>query len=210
MRHLDFRFALQHQRMRHDACRGACRRESGFTLIELVVALTVIAIMLVLAVPSFTTTINTNRLAALSNDVIASMQTARMEAIRRGVRVVACRSDNGTSCSAGARWTGWIVFVDPDRNNAPNAAADILRRDTVKPPLQLWTSSRISGDGSRVVFRPDGLAHADNDDLVFAQLAACLPTNQPRENVRDISIAAGSRFNVSARNANRVCQAPPN
>lgn len=190
-------------------CRRRPARAAGFTLVELVVVLAVAAVLLVMAVPSFTLVMNTNRLAALSNDVIASLQTARMEAVRRGVRVVICNSANGTSCTNSTSWTGWVVFADANADGAPQAT-EIIRAETVKAPLQLLASANIAGDSNRITFRSDGFAHRNDGTLLAGQLAVCLPVTQPKENVRLVYLASGSRIALRRRDAGGACTAPSN
>lgn len=182
----------------------------GFTLVELMVTVAVLAILTAAAVPSFATIFNRNRLSALSNDVVSSLQTARMESLRRGQRVVLCRSADGATCSTGNPWTGWIVFTDANGNNAPDSSADILRVDTLRGPSQIWVSPVVSTGGDRVVFSPDALAYSNGGLLLEARFAACIETTTPRDNVSDISIASGSRVSVSRRNAAGQCAAPAN
>src|SRR5687768_5278862 len=64
----------------------------GFTLIELMITIGVLAVLVMLAIPSFTTVINNNRLAANANELIASLQLARTEAVRRNTRITVCRT----------------------------------------------------------------------------------------------------------------------
>lgn len=179
----------------------------GFTLIELMVTLAVAAIMLALAVPSFTTAFNQNRLAGTSNDILASLQGARMEAVRRNVRTVMCRSTDGATCSAGAQWTGWITYADTNRNGALNAG-ELLQVGTVRQPLQVRVSAAINN--SQVVFRPDGLAYSAGGNLLVGTVAVCLPTDNPNENERRVGIVAGSRFGITKFDTGSLCVAPPN
>ncbi len=183
-------------------------RGAGFTLVELMITLAVAAVVLTLAIPSFTSMINTNRLAGLSNDIAGSMQLARMEAVRRGVRVVACPSTDGSTCGVANPMAGWILFTDADDNGLP-AAGDVLRYLTVKPPLQFWASPSVSGTG-RVIFRPDGFAYDSAGNLLAAAFRACIPTTQPAENARDVQLVTGSRVSIAAVNAAGVCAAPVN
>src|SRR5690606_10966940 len=64
------------------AVRGARRRGAGFSLIELMVVVAVVAILAVVAYPSLTSVVNSNRLASNANELVASLQHARSEAIR--------------------------------------------------------------------------------------------------------------------------------
>lgn len=180
----------------------------GFTLVELMVTVAIAAVLLVIAVPSFTLAMNTNRLAALTNDMVTSLQIARMEAIRRGVPVSVCGSTDGATCAADENWTGWIVFADLDRDDTPDAG-EVLRAETVKAPLQLMVSDAISGaSGNAVRFRPDGLARRDDGGLLEARIATCLETTQPAENVRLVRIASGSRVSTAPVAGGGACNAP--
>lgn len=184
----------------------------GFTLIELMVAVAVMAILVAAAAPSFVSIFNGNRLTAISNELAASLQSARMEALRRGQRIVLCNSADGLACAAAgtAAWTGWLVFADANSNGTREAAETILRWDPIRAPLQLRASPAISGGNSRVVFRPDGLAYSNGGLLLQANLSPCIVTTTPGENIRDIGITFGSRVAVSRRNGAGTCVAPTN
>jgi type IV fimbrial biogenesis protein FimT len=99
---------------------------AGFTLVELLIALAVVGLLLSLAVPAMRDFVRNNRLAATSNGLLASLQLARNEAVKRQLNVVACASDSPTAtnptCSFGA-FRGWIVFVDANANWQRDAVA---------------------------------------------------------------------------------------
>jgi type IV fimbrial biogenesis protein FimT len=101
----------------------------GFTLIELMVAVSVAAVLLGLGVPAFRQTLISNRLTASANEFMAALNYARSEAIRRGVPVVLCKSSSGTSCDTGGnKWEiGWMAFIDANKDGKWNSGEDILR-----------------------------------------------------------------------------------
>ena len=67
---------------------------SGFTLIELMVAIAVAAILITLATPSFRLLIQNNRISGAANDFVSVFNLARAEAIKRGAVVFVCRTDD--------------------------------------------------------------------------------------------------------------------
>lgn len=100
------------------------RKNSGFTLIELMVAISVLAILLAVGVPSMIDFLQNNRRAAAVNSLVSDLQQARNSAATLGLRVVLCHSDDGTSCSNGGTpdWSaGWILFVDDNQNGVLDA-----------------------------------------------------------------------------------------
>jgi type IV fimbrial biogenesis protein FimT len=116
----------------------------GFTLVELMVAVALVAILSTLAAPSFTGLIDRSRATAQSQHLLSSLQFARTEAAKRGVRVSLCHSvapeATTPSCGgAGSDWgTGWLVFVD-NIHIAGNVAGTLDANDTllrVGPPLR--------------------------------------------------------------------------
>jgi type IV fimbrial biogenesis protein FimT len=102
------------------------RSRQGFTLIELLVTVVVATVLLLIGVPSFKQIIANNRMAADVNSLVTALNLARSEAIKRGVWVTVCQSNNSTSatpaCSDASDWEiGWMVFVD---NNNDGVCAD--------------------------------------------------------------------------------------
>ena len=84
---------------------------SGFTLIELMVVLAVLALSLLLAAPAFTDLIRDNRLVSATYEVRATLNLARSEALARRAAVVVCGSANGTSCSKSTDWSGGYLAL---------------------------------------------------------------------------------------------------
>ncbi len=103
--------------------------DAGFTLIELIITVTVAAVLLGLAVPSFQTMMQNNRLVSQANEFITTLNLARSEAVKRGTRVTVCASSGGTACDGGGTgiWTtGWIVFTDPNNVGVYDAASETI------------------------------------------------------------------------------------
>lgn len=184
------------------------RAQRGFTLVELMVTVTVMAILAVVATPSLRGLVNSNRLRAGANESIAVLQSARLEAIKANRTVVACLSTSPNAAvpackAAGA--TGWIVFQDADKNGQYSATERLIRRTTVTGNVRLLGSAAF---GSGVAFNADGMARDVGGSLLNAVVGVCLPTTEPQENESDVSISAGSRIRVTRKNAAGKCVAP--
>lgn len=164
---------------------------TGFSLVELMVTIAVLAIIMAIAAPSFVSLYNSNRLTSQANEIIVGLQEARSDALRRNAAVTVCRSTDGLTCanSIGA-WEHWITV---DAGNA------VVRHQSAKPPVG------ITANVHRVVFRPDGLARAADGSLLDAAIAVCMPTSRPAENQRNITIRLGGRVAVTSLDAGGAC-----
>lgn len=107
-------------------------RNSGFTLIELMVTLAVTAIVLSIAIPSFNSMVLDNRSLALGGELASAINFARAEAVKRSSKVSICPSLNGEVCLGADDWAkGWIVFTD-------SAPADSTATATIGTVLRHW------------------------------------------------------------------------
>lgn len=140
------------------APRRAHSFQLGFTLIELMVTITVLAILLALSVPSFSQLVSNNRAASMTNDLQFSLKLARSESIKRGVAVALCPraavadgATNTAACSdTVADWqNGWVVI-----NQAgclDDADCQVLHDTQIDA-----TSHNVSFTRDRVRFTPSG------------------------------------------------------
>lgn len=111
-------------------------RAAGFTLVELMIALTVLGILAAVALPSMTNFVRDQRVKAATSDVFASLIYARSEAVKRNQRVVLCSSTNGAACAtvAPTDWAqGWIAFVDPDGDGDVGVGEVIVKKQGAIP-----------------------------------------------------------------------------
>jgi type IV fimbrial biogenesis protein FimT len=102
---------------------------AGFTLVELLVVIMIVSILMGIGVPSYKYVTNSNRLSAEVNGLLGDMQLARAEAIKEGVSVTVCASNDQATCSGASDWSsGWIVFTDPSNFGVVDADETILRK----------------------------------------------------------------------------------
>lgn len=173
----------------------------GFTLIELMVGLTLAAVLAVLAVPSFTGLINSNRVTSATNELVSALALARTEAIRRGTRVSICISADAVSvtpsCAAAGNWSqGWIVFVDAVRDGATMVYDAGANADTLLAAQgPLHASLVVNGSNTAaayVSFAPDGQSRQidGTPSLANTRLRICSNTTSltDSQRARDVAI----------------------
>ncbi|RFF31098.1 GspH/FimT family pseudopilin [Wenzhouxiangella sediminis] len=130
------------------------RSQRGFTILELLITIALLAILLSVAVPSFLSAIQNSRMTASANDLVTAFQLARSEALKRKRPISVCSSSDGATC--GGSWEqGWIVVID-DEDAAGEATV------SEEEVLRVWGSlgggATIAGDDAAdfVRYLPDG------------------------------------------------------
>ena len=163
--------------------------QGGFTLIELMVVVAVVAILAIVAAPSMSALLNANRLSGAAEELTASLQLARSEAVRRNTRVTVCGSANGNTCSGSAAWTRWIVHGLDNTDGTD----EVLRDNSSSGKVA------VSGPAGGIVFRPSGLAAAQTT------VTACLPVSEPALNRRVVTVMISGVLSTSSTNGGGTC-----
>lgn len=152
--------------------------QKGFTLIELMVTIAILAIVLTIATPSFNNIILSNRIDSVAQELHGSLQLARSEAVKRKERVRVCRSNEALDdCAAGTDWSaGWLVLSMDDE------------------VLKVWQEiqgSTVTGPSDPVVFYGSGMASVEETFSVTAP--SCANNQKKTITVRRVGSSTLSR-----------------
>jgi type IV fimbrial biogenesis protein FimT len=132
---------------------------SGFTLLEVMVATAVLALVVALGAPAFDGLMTRARTANAAHLVTASFAQARMEAIRRNRTVTVCPTRDGRTCRRDLDWSeGWLLFVGASADAHPIVPIAVVQER--KSLILKATSGR-----PLIRFRPDGQAEGSNVTL---------------------------------------------
>ena len=134
-------------------------KEEGFSLIELMVIASVLALALGLGIPAFSDMLSNSRMSTAVNDLLTSLHAARSAAIPRHTTAILCPENTaGTGCQAGSNLkTGWLVFIDSDGNSVADASEAVVQRHGPVDAGQALELSVFPADSSgRIVFSSTG------------------------------------------------------
>ena len=139
---------------------------SGFTLIELVVAVTIAAIVLVIAVPNMSPLMQSSQATQQSHDFISAVQLAASEAENNNAKVSICAKQAGsnacvayTTNPATTIWpNGWLMFIDTGDNGIYDGADTLLKVQANSSNALLITApaSTVTINPANIVTRGSG------------------------------------------------------
>jgi len=162
------------------------KRENGFSMIELMFVIALIGVVAAMVIPSFSQVIKRNRLTSQANDLIASINLARSEAIKRNLNVIICRSNNGTSCANNGGWEqGWLVFTDNNGNTNPDAGEELVVQQALPGGSTLIPNAnytnRITYQARGYVSQQGAFVLCSSDaDFTMGRAIIVSPTGRPR------------------------------
>jgi prepilin-type N-terminal cleavage/methylation domain-containing protein len=132
-------------------CAGAVSRSRGFTIIEILVTVTIIALMLVIGVPAMGEFVADQRVRTVASDITSEIALARAKAIESSRRVYMEK--------LGVNWNnGWRIYADINDNGAYDAGVDLeLKRfDGFSTGNIYMCTLPAAAFLNQIIFRPDG------------------------------------------------------
>lgn len=168
---------------------------NGFTLVELMVTVSIIAIIAAVALPSMGWMADAARLNGQADEMITTMQMARAEAVRRNARVTVCGTTDGTTCAGGTTWTRWIIRGrdNVESESSGTEVVDVIRDTTASGDVQ------VTGPAAGIVFRPSGIIDSAQTVTV------CIPKNLPPENRRVLNVMVSGVVTKTNVNGSGTC-----
>ena len=104
------------------------KKQTGFTIIELMIVVSVVGIFAAVAIPAFQSTIQNNRMTTSTNSLIGVFYFARSESVKLSSDVRVCKSNDGASCNDSLDWNdGWLAWNDSDADGSIDAGEAILK-----------------------------------------------------------------------------------
>ena len=182
-----------------------CRSQGGFTLIELMVTIAIAAILLMVGVPSFVTMQRNSELTAAANALVAGINAARGEAMKRGLNAVVVPTD-------GASWrNGWTVFVDTSttRNGTLDASDLVVQQQPALASYFAVTGSgTATGTAPYMMFDPSGYTKTKGggfNELTLSIVRNDLTGTALAEQTRRVIVARTGRARACKPSTDTTC-----
>lgn len=180
----------------------------GFSLVELLVTLSVLAFLMMAGIPSLTQWTRNNQIRTVAESLVNGIAKARTEALRRNsaVRFSLVSSASSAGCTLASNSGSWIVSLQSPAGNCDEAVSD-----TSAPMiLERWAQSESSANVTVQVKTADCSADASTNQLVFDGFGRVNATAATPVRCILIDHSSGSgnralRLTVSLAGGTRLC-----
>ena len=166
------------------------KNETGFTLVELIVVLAIIAIGLTIGAPSFSSMMVKSRLDAGARDLAVTLSHARSEAITRNTQV--------TVIPTGGLWSNdWTTITDDNGNGVLDGSDEVIAVREAKAGVSFGNSDGVYGAWAG--YLPNGFGVGSNGDG-GGQLTVC-PSPNSAPFSRQVTVTSTGRAVISSGGA---------
>ena len=151
-----------------------CKKSyAGFTLIELMVTLSIAAVLMMVAAPNMVAFKRNSELSSLSNTLLSAINAARGEAMKRGMAAYVVPADGG-----GAWEVGWVVFIDKNNNQIyDDDATDQLIYQQAAPPSYFAIAGNFSAGENPAYIRFDASGYPKQKNGSFNNITFTIQRN---------------------------------
>ena len=167
-------------------------RELGFTLIELMVTVSIAAILMMVAAPSFVSYQRNSELSSITNTFLSAINAARGEAMKRNMYA-------GISPRDSSNWSsGWIVYIDKNMDHNFSASDDDVIFEQSSPPSYISITGTGTASESPPYVSYNGSGYPRKTSGGFDALTISLTRNdvsaaEAAEQTRRLIVAASGR-----------------
>nr|WP_315247387.1 GspH/FimT family pseudopilin [uncultured Albidiferax sp.] len=165
----------------------------GFTLIELMVTMALLAVLLLVATPSMVAFKRNSELTSATNTLFSAINAARGEAMKRGMRAMVVPTNNGSDWSA-----GWVVFIDNDRSQAFDALKDqvVLTQGAMPSYISISGTNSAAASPPYIMFDASGYSASKGatlQNLTLSLTRTDVASSNTADETRRLKIAATGR-----------------
>jgi len=141
-------------------------QHKGFSLIELLIALSILYIITSIAIPSMTNTITSLRQSGNLSTLFSQLQLARSKAILNNQTLIMCKTKDFKACDPDSEWSdGWLIFADKNNNKQFDENENLVyRQHRLKRANKILYKS-FSGSDDFVLFYARGFSHTNGTFL---------------------------------------------
>jgi type IV fimbrial biogenesis protein FimT len=143
----------------------AQRAADGFTLLEMLVSVAVLATLAALTIPSMVAFVRSARANQLSGALVATLRQGRNEAMKRNIGVLVCANDGTNNCANSTDWgvRGWLVCYAASSTTTCDSSTPTLPNPIMIEVPQATTSALVAGPSNAIRFTPYGAQGSGNN-----------------------------------------------
>lgn len=139
------------------------KKNKGYTLLEVMIALAIAGILLAVGVPGLTSFVKNNRMLAETNGLMTALKTGRSEAMTQRTNVTVCRTANNVNC--GGTGDNYIAFTDTGTAGEVDGTDTILLTNPISSETLIITYTECTGCVDLITFSSRGTAINSNGTL---------------------------------------------